>query len=71
MLSAFFWRRFLNSILFKIHLGIDGTSDSARKYDRRVDGRIRAQNPKYRRFPDLESGAHGIDCFPRQNRIDF
>ncbi len=34
-------------------MGIDGTSDSAREYDRRVGGRIRAQNPKYFRFPDL------------------
>ncbi len=43
--------------------GIDDTLYFAREYDRRVGVRIRAQNPKHRRFPDLESGAHGIDCF--------
>ncbi len=30
---------------------IDGTSDSAREFDRLRGGRILAQNPKYRRFP--------------------
>ncbi len=30
---------------------IDGTSDSARKFDRLCGGCILAQNPKYRRFP--------------------